>query len=134
MLAIARCLDFIPAKALELEARYTFCLAPVNTGDPWSLASLVRYATDFAEQACVQLQLDPNSVWAIPRSPTELAQLERLSAALGCYQWLGGRFPYEFVDCNTAKRLQADVDAKIIEGIAKISLDRATMASRSGNR
>uniref|UniRef100_A0A6B2L2G2 RNA helicase n=1 Tax=Arcella intermedia TaxID=1963864 RepID=A0A6B2L2G2_9EUKA len=98
-------IDHIP---LDMEERYTFCLAPVDTRIHRILKNFIRFADDFCSKKSVPFRIYSRFNEAAT-TPDRLEQLEIDYKIAELYIWLANRFPDKFSDKPRADKYLEDV-------------------------
>ncbi|KFK43741.1 hypothetical protein AALP_AA1G166600 [Arabis alpina] len=100
MMKVAALVDELP---LGLEKKYLFVVSPVDINDEISGHGFTQFAETFAKSGVVRLKeiFDVDKV-KVPKTPTELKELESLHKVLDLYVWLGLRLEDSFPDREVA--------------------------------
>lgn len=114
---VAHMLDRVPG--LSLQDRYNFCFSPVNTRDPQSMSSLLRFAFQYSKNLPVRIAMGVPKESA--KNDEDLLNLETKHQVLSMYMWLShhfsqGTFPYK----ETAERMASDIADLLGQSLAKV--------------
>lgn len=113
---IANMLEKVPG--LSLEERFNFCFAPVNIRDPKAMFHLMRFATTYAQEIPVNIQMGIPTSSA--RNDAELLDLETKHQVLSMYMWLSNHFKEEkFPYWKKAESMATDIAELLGESIIK---------------
>lgn len=129
MLDVARLIEEIP---LNLQDRYTFCIAPVDTKQTELMAYLRYFAQQFYRDKVVRMGVDILSE-KIPSTPLELKHLEEVHAVIDVYLWLGIRFGEDiFVELQDAAAAAVTCSELIEKGLRKLKPKEAQQQQKRG--
>ncbi|XP_010449989.1 PREDICTED: DExH-box ATP-dependent RNA helicase DExH16, mitochondrial-like [Camelina sativa] len=100
MMKVAAIVDELP---LGLQEKYLFVVSPVDVNDEISGQGLAQFAQNFSKAGVVRLReiLAPDRV-KVPKTPTELKELESIHKVLDLYVWLSLRLEDSFPDREVA--------------------------------
>ncbi|XP_074601092.1 suv3 RNA helicase [Brevipalpus obovatus] len=108
---------------LPLRARYVFCCSPINQNYPFVCSMFTQFARKYSTNEPVTIDWLCESIgWPlpIPKTLTSLQHLETVFDVLELYLWLSYRFPDLFPDGASVRKVQAELDTIIHEGLADI--------------
>ena len=91
--SIAESIDDVP---LAFEARYRFCMAPIDTDNDMLMSKFRSFAVDYSQLRCVRLT-DTAANLRVPQSPHELLNVETLHKVRRG-DLLGKRISFNIVD------------------------------------
>ncbi|XVF63071.1 hypothetical protein PTKIN_Ptkin09bG0059300 [Pterospermum kingtungense] len=113
MLKVAAVIDELP---LGLQDKYLFCISPVDMGDEISSQGLVQFAENYAKKGIVHLReiFTPGTL-EVPKTHSELKELESIHKVLELYVWLSFRLEESFPDRELASSQKA-ICSLLIEG------------------
>nr|XP_043624518.1 DExH-box ATP-dependent RNA helicase DExH16, mitochondrial [Erigeron canadensis] len=100
MLKVAAVLDELP---ISLHDKYLFCLSPADMSDEILSQGLTQFAHTYAKTRIVRLReiFNPGTL-KVPKTQTELKELESIHKVLELYVWLSFRFDDSFPDQELA--------------------------------
>uniref|UniRef100_A0A1J3GJ87 RNA helicase n=1 Tax=Noccaea caerulescens TaxID=107243 RepID=A0A1J3GJ87_NOCCA len=100
MLKVAALVDELP---IGLKEKYLFVVSPVDINDEISALGFTQFAKKFSKRGIVNLrEIFEEDRVKVPRTPTELKELESLHKVLDLYVWLSLRLEDSFPDREVA--------------------------------
>uniref|UniRef100_A0A1J3CSH2 RNA helicase n=1 Tax=Noccaea caerulescens TaxID=107243 RepID=A0A1J3CSH2_NOCCA len=100
MLKVAALVDELP---IGLKEKYLFVVSPVDINDEISALGFTQFAKKFSKRGIVNLrEIFEQDRVKVPRTPTELKELESLHKVLDLYVWLSLRLEDSFPDREVA--------------------------------
>ncbi|KAL1220666.1 DExH-box ATP-dependent RNA helicase DExH16 [Cardamine amara subsp. amara] len=128
MMKVAALVDELP---LGLQEKYLFVVSPVDINDEISGQGLAQFAQNFSKTGVVRLTeiLAPDRV-KVPKTPTELKELESLHKVFDLYVWLSIRLEDSFPDREVAASQKSICNKLIEQFLAGNRLNSPTRVSR----
>ncbi|EXB51130.1 ATP-dependent RNA helicase SUPV3L1 [Morus notabilis] len=100
MMKVAAVIDQLP---LSLQDKYLFINSPVDMDDAISAQGLTQFAENYAKRGIVRLrEIFIPGMLEVPKSHTELKELESIHKVLDLYVWLSFRWESSFPDREVA--------------------------------
>ncbi|CAA7045336.1 unnamed protein product [Microthlaspi erraticum] len=100
MMKVAALVDELP---IGLKEKYLFVVSPVDINDEISALGFTQFAKRFSKRGIVNLrEIFEEDRVKVPRTPTELKELESLHKVLDLYVWLSLRLEDSFPDREVA--------------------------------
>ncbi|KAK9083755.1 hypothetical protein Scep_030226 [Stephania cephalantha] len=128
MLKVAAVVDELP---LGLQEKYLFCNSPVDMNDEISSQGLVQFATNYAKTRFVRLrEIFTPEMLQVPKTQTELKELESIHKVLELYVWLSFRFDDSFPDRELASSQKAICSLLIEEFLERFGWQRPMLRTR----
>ncbi|ESQ56093.1 hypothetical protein EUTSA_v10025349mg [Eutrema salsugineum] len=125
MMKVAAIVDELP---LKLQEKYLFVVSPVDINDEISSMGFAQFAQKFSKGRIVELrEIFGADIVKVPKTPTELKELESLHKVLDLYVWLSLRLEDSFPDREVAasqKSICNSLIEKFLEGNQLISSTR----------
>ena len=115
--------DMIEHIKLPLKAKYTFCCAPINRKMPLLCTMFLKMARQYSKGELVNFDWLCSQVgWPFspPETILDLVTLEQVHDSFDLFLWLSYRFPDMFVDVDTVRQVQQELDKVIEEGVNNI--------------
>ena len=115
--------DMIEHIKLPLKAKYTFCCAPINRKMPLLCTMFLKMARQYSKGELINFDWLCSQVgWPFspPETILDLVTLEQVHDSFDLFLWLSYRFPDMFVDVDTVRQVQQELDKVIEEGVNNI--------------
>ena len=115
--------DMIEHIKLPLKAKYTFCCAPINRKMPLLCTMFLKMARQYSKGELINFDWLCSQVgWPFspPETILDLVTLEQVHDSFDLFLWLSYRFPDMFVDVDTVRQVQLELDKVIEEGVNNI--------------
>ncbi|CAH8276649.1 unnamed protein product [Arabidopsis lyrata] len=128
MMKVAAIVDELP---LGLQEKYLFVVSPVDINDEISGQGLAQFAHNFSKAGVVRLReiLAADRV-KVPKTPTELKELESIHKVLDLYVWLSLRLEDSFPDREVAASQKSICNILIEQFLEGNRLNSPTRVSR----
>lgn len=115
--------DIIQHIRMPLQAKHTFCCAPINRKMPFVTTMYLKFARQFSKGEVVTFDWLCHQVgWPFspPDTILDLVHLEAVHDVFDLYLWLSYRFQDMFPDKEITRSVQVELDTVIEEGVGNI--------------
>ncbi|CAH1416572.1 unnamed protein product [Lactuca virosa] len=122
MLKVAAVLDELP---ISLHDKYLFCLSPADMSDEILSQGLTQFAHTYAKKRIVRLReiFTPGTL-KVPKTQTELKELESIHKVLELYVWLSFRLEDSFPDRDLASSQKSICGMLIEEFLERLGVQK----------